>query len=163
MTSPATDATPGPLEDADWVALSAPFTKALIRQLRAHDTSGAWERKSDAEVLARYILTREQLRAMPLIADPGPEVMWRIEQFWSALGLAVEETSGLIGTPMVKLSHEGFGRAILIVGRLVAVSRIMRDAHRFGFGSLEALAAEGERLVTDAVRSIEQFSEAARA
>lgn len=163
MTSTPTAETPAPLENADWVALSAPFTKALIRQLRAHDTSGAWERKSDAELLARYIVTREQRRAMPVIADPGPDVMWRIDQYWSALGLAVEEATGLIGTPIVKLTHEGFGRAILIVGRLVAVTRIMRDAHRFGFESLAKLAADGEKLVGEAIRSIEEFSETARA
>jgi probable nitrogen fixation protein len=149
--------------DADWVALSTPFMKALVRQLRAHDTTGTWERKSDPELLARYLLSREQRRAMPVIADPRPEVLWRIDQFWAAAGLAVEQATGLIATPLVKLTHEGFGRGVLIAGRLVAASRILRDAHRFGFESLEKLAADGEKLVAEAVASIEEFPEAARA
>lgn len=148
--------------DAEWTALSTPFVKCLIRQLRAHDTTGTWERKTDAELLNRYLVSPEQRRAMPLIADPGPEVIWRLEQFWSAAGLAVEQATGLIATPLIKLSHEGFGRGVLIVGRLVAASRIMRDVHRFGFPTLEKLAADGEKLVAAAVAAIETYPEAAR-
>jgi probable nitrogen fixation protein len=77
---------------------------------------------------------------MPVIADPDSKTLWRVEQFYSAAGLAVEHATGVIATPLVKLTHEGFGRALLIAGRLVAVSRILRDVHRFGFGSLSRLA-----------------------
>jgi probable nitrogen fixation protein len=148
--------------DADWTALSSPFVKCLIRQLRAHDTTGTWESKSDVELLGRYLISREQRRAMPVIADPSREVVWRLEQFWSAAGLAVEQATGLIATPLIKLSHEGFGRGVLIVGHLVAASRIMRDVHRFGFETLEKLAADGEKLVATAVASIAKFPDAAR-
>ena len=99
---------------------------------------------------------------MPVIADPDSRQLWRIEQYWAAAGLAVEQASGIIATPMVKLTHEGFGRAVLIAGRLVAASRILRDVHRFGFESLSKLAAEGEKLVGEAMQSIEKFPEAAR-
>jgi probable nitrogen fixation protein len=63
---------------------------------------------------------------------------------------------------MLKLTHEGFGRAVLIVGRLVAASRILRDVHRFGFESLSKLASEGEKLVREAVELIEKFPEPAQ-
>lgn len=150
------------VSDEDAAALASPFGRALVRQLRAHDTTGVWERKSDVELLAPYVVTREQRRSMPVIADPDARQLWRIEQFWAAAGLAVEQASGIIATPLVKLTHEGFGRAILITGRLVAVSRILRDVHRFGFESLSKLAAEGGKLVDEAVRAIDKFPEAAR-
>jgi len=150
------------VSDEDVAALASPFVRALVRQLRAHDTTGAWERKSDVELLAPYVVTREQRRSMPVIADPDARQLWRIEQFWAAAGLAVEQASGIIASPMVKLTHEGFGRAILITGRLVAVSRILRDVHRFGFESLSKLAAQGEKLVNEAVQAIDRFPEAAR-
>jgi probable nitrogen fixation protein len=148
--------------DAETEALSTPFVRALVRQLRAHDTSGMWEKKPDTELLAPYVLSREQRRAIPVIADPDPKTMWRVEQFYCAVGLATEQVSGVIAAPIVKLTHEGFGRAVLIAGRLVVVNRFMRDVHRFGFDSLSKLAAEGEKLVGEAVAMIEQFPEVAR-
>lgn len=161
MTTTATSPASA-VSDEDAAALASPFGRALVRQLRAHDTTGVWERKSDVELLAPYVVTREQRRSMPVIADPDARQLWRIEQFWAAAGLAVEQASGIIASPLVKLTHEGFGRAILITGRLVAVSRILRDVHRFGFESLSKLAAEGGKLVDEAVRAIDEFPEAAR-
>jgi probable nitrogen fixation protein len=151
-----------PTDDPEAVALASPFVRALVRQLRAHDTSGAWDGKADAEVLAGYIVTREMRRSMPLIADPDAKTLWRIEQFYNALGLRIEQSTGLIATPLLKLTHEGFGRVVLIAGRLVVTSKIIRDAHRFGFETMEKLAAEGEKLAVEAARAIEQYPEVAR-
>ena len=47
----------------------------------------------------------------------------------------------------MKVSHEGFGRVVLIAGRLVVFAKSLRDVHRFGFESLEKLAAEGAKVV----------------
>ena len=154
--------TPALAEDTDATALATPFVRALVRQVRAHDTTGFWETKSDAKLLQGFVVTREQRRAMPVIADPDAKTLWRVEQFYSAAGLAVEQATGLIATPLVKLTHEGFGRAVLIAGRLVVVSRILRDVHRFGFESLSRLAAEGEKLVAEAAKLIDEFPDVAR-
>ena len=148
--------------EADAAALATPFVCALVRLLRAHDITGAWERKSDAELLAPYVVTREQRRAAPVIADPDARQLWRIEQYWAAAGLAVEQATGLIATPMVKLTHEGFGRVVLIAGRLVVASRVLRDVHRFGFETLSKLAAEGGKLVNGAAEMIAKYPEPAR-
>ncbi len=150
-------------DDGDEAALASAFVRALVRQIRAHDTSGMWERKSDAELLSGYVLSREQRRAIPVIADPDPKTVWRIEQFWSAAGLALEQAGGPIATPVVKLTHEGFGRALLICGRLVVASRVMRDVHRFGFDSFTKLASEGEKLINEAMETLKEFPDAARA
>jgi probable nitrogen fixation protein len=64
--------------------------------------------------------------------------------------------------PMMKMSHEGFGRLILTTGRLIVVNKHLRDVHRFGFESLEKLAAEGTKFVDAGVEMIEKFPDVAR-
>ena len=46
---------------------------------------------------------------------------------------------------------------ILTVGRLVVISKSLRDVHRFGFDSFEKLAEAGEKLVEDAKTWIELY------
>ncbi|PSB05469.1 hypothetical protein C7B76_31390, partial [filamentous cyanobacterium CCP2] len=57
------------------------------------------------------------------------------------------------------LSHEGFGWALIFSGRLLLVSRTLRDAQRFGFDSLEKLAIEGEKLTESGIALAHCFSE----
>ncbi len=142
-------------------AMETPFVVELIKQWRAQDAHGAWDGKTDADLLAPYIVTREQRREMPIIGDPDPEVLWRLELFYNAVGLSIERRTKVMVTPMMKMSHEGFGRLVLLAGRLVAVNKQLRDVHRFGFESMEILAEEGEKLVAAGVGMIEQFADAA--
>ena len=141
--------------------MQAPIVRELVKQWRAQDTHGVWDGKSDATLLEPYILTREQRRAMPLMGDPDPETLWRLELFYNAVGLAIERATGVMVAPMMKMSHEGFGRLILTAGRLIAVNKQLRDVHRFGFESLEKLAAEGGKLVAAGVEMIEKYPELA--
>ncbi|MFZ3043198.1 MAG: NifX-associated nitrogen fixation protein [Thiobacillus sp.] len=138
------------------------FVKELIKQWRAQDAHGAWEGKSDATLLAPYIVTKEQRRQMPIIDDPDPETLWRVELYYNAIGLAIERATGVMVTPMMKMSHEGFGRMVLLAGRLVAVNKQLRDVHRFGFESMEKLAEEGEKQVAAGIAMVEQFPGAAK-
>jgi hypothetical protein len=46
---------------------------------------------------------------------------------------------------------------VLIAGRLIVFNKQVRDAHRFGFNSLEKLAAAGTKAVTEAVEMIRKF------
>lgn len=148
---------------ADAAALSSGFTKMLVRQVRAHDAFGAWDKKSDSELLADFIVTRKQRRSMPIIADPDAKTLWRLELFYNAVSLTIAEDSGIVPTPIIKLSHEGYGRVVLIAGRLVVIGRQLRDVHRFGFETLTHLAAEGEGLVASGLAALRQFPEVAKA
>lgn len=139
----------------------SPFVKELIKQWRAQDTHGAWEGKDNAALLAPYIITKEQRKEMPIIGDPDPETIWRLELFYNAIGLAVERGTGIMVSPMMKMHHEGFGKMILTAGRLVVVNKHLRDVHRFGFESMEKLAAEGEKQVAAAVEMIRKFPDVA--
>jgi probable nitrogen fixation protein len=59
------------------------------------------------------------------------------------------------------MHHEGFGRQVLIAGRLIVFNKQVRDAHRFGFNSLEKLSAAGTKAVTEAVEMIRKFPDVA--
>jgi probable nitrogen fixation protein len=148
---------------ADAEALATPFLQTLVRLIRAQDTYGAWDGKSDAQILADYIVTKEQRRAIPIMGDPDPDILWRVEQYYAAIGLAIEKDTGLVASPMMKMHHEGFGRVVLTSGKLVVLSKHLRDVHRFGFDSLTALTAEGGKQVAAGVAAIQQYPEVARA
>jgi probable nitrogen fixation protein len=150
-----------PLDEAALVA-NDPFLRELVKQWRAQDSHGAWEGKPDTALLAPYVLNAEQRRALPLIGDPDPETLWRLELFHNAVGLAIERATGCMVSPLMKMHHEGFGRVVLTAGRLVVVNRHLRDVHRFGYPSLVKLAAAGSQLVADGVAMIERFPEVAR-
>jgi probable nitrogen fixation protein len=135
------------------------FLRQLIKVWRAQDTHGSWDRKSDETLLAPYVITREQRREIPIIGDPDPDTMWRLELFYNAVGLAIERVTGQMVSPMMKFSHEGFGRLVMTAGRLIVINKHLRDVHRFGFESMEKLSAEGDKLVVEGVAMIRRFPE----
>ena len=148
--------------DDDALVAQNPFLKTLVKIWRAQDAHGSWERKSDAKLLSEYIVTKEERKKIPIIADPDPDTIWRLELFYNAIGLEIEAASKVMISPMLKMSHEGFGRMVLIGGRLIVVNKQLRDIHRFGFETFAKLAEEGEKMVKSGVEMIDQFPEAAR-
>ncbi len=141
--------------------LAAQFLKTLVMLFRAEDSYGAWEGKSDETILAPFVLDKEARAAIPIMGDPDPDTLWRLELFYKAVGITVEKQTGHIASPIMKMSHEGFGRMVLTTGRLVVVSKHLRDVHRFGFPSLEKLAADGAKIVEEAVALIRKYPEVA--
>ena len=137
------------------------FAKELVQQIRAEDTHGSWERKTDYDLLEPFILDAEKRRAMPIIGDPDPDTLWRMNIYYGALCLAIERRCGKMVSPMMKMSHEGFGRMVLICGRLVVLNKSLRDVHRFGFPSFEKLNGKAEKVIEDAIAMIERFPEVA--
>jgi probable nitrogen fixation protein len=164
MTAEATlsDSTEAPADANDAGNLSTPFVQQLIKQMRAQDIHGTWESKSDLELLKPYIHTAEERRALPILGDPDPETLWHLEIFYNAIAVAIERETGQMVSPMMKMSHEGFGRMVLIAGRLVVVNKQLRDVHRFGFPSLAKLAAAGGKFFDEAVTMIRTYPEVAQ-
>ena len=137
-----------------------PFCCELVRQVRARDSYGMYDGKADAELLAPFIVDKSKL---PIIGDPDPQVLARLEQFYAAVALAIEKRSGIMAAPLMHVTGEGFGRVILTCGRLVAVSKTLRDVHRFGFADLDKLERAGTALVEDGFNWINRFNDAATA
>jgi len=156
MTADALEMRGGQMIDSD-------FLTQLAAVIRAEDSYGQWDGKDDAELMAEFIVTREERRDIPIIGDPDPDVLWRITKFYDAIGLMIEKRSGSMASQMQKMSHEGFGRIVLIAGKLVVVSKHLRDVHRFGFESWAKLAEAGDALIDSAVAVIDAYPDAARA
>ncbi|CAA7620969.1 conserved hypothetical protein [Candidatus Terasakiella magnetica] len=140
-----------------------PFIKSLLMLIRAHDGSGAWETTPDEEILAPFIVTKEQRREIPLMGDPDPDILWRVELYYNAIALAIEHRTGCATAPIMKIHHEGWGRMLLTAGRLVVVNAYLRDLHRFGFDSVEAMAAKAVKIIEDGAATIGRFPEVAAA
>ena len=139
------------------------FLTQLAAVIRAEDSYGQWDDKTDADIMSEFIVTKEERREIPIIGDPDPDVMWRIGKYYDAIGLLIEKRTGCMASQMQKMSHEGFGRIVLIAGKLVVVSKHLRDVHRFGFENWAKLAEAGDKVVSDAAAIIEKFPDAARA
>ena len=142
---------------SDEAYLATPFVQQLIKQLRAQDINGTWGSKSDLQLLKPYIHTAEERRAMPILGDPDPETLWHLELFYNAIAVAIERETGQMVSPMMKMSHEGFGRMVLLAGRLVVINKQLRDVHRFGFASLAKLSVAGTKFFDEAVTMIRTY------
>ncbi|MCE1172600.1 MAG: NifX-associated nitrogen fixation protein, partial [Azovibrio sp.] len=61
----------------------------------------------------------------------------------------------------VHLTHEGFGRALITVGKLVVIDKTLRDVHRFGFPSLSKMKDEADKLLGVALERVGMYPEVA--
>ncbi|GAB2586848.1 NifX-associated nitrogen fixation protein [Nitrincola alkalisediminis] len=140
-----------------------PFIAEMIRQTRAFDSYGVHEQLSPFELLQPYIVTKAQRREMPIIGDPDEEILARLKAYYSAIAMRIEAGCGSMATPLFSLSHEGFGRVIISVGKLLVLDRSLRDVHRFGFESMDGLCEQADTLVNAALSIIRQHPDAAAA
>lgn len=138
------------------------FLKAIVQQIRANDPYGTYRSWSDELLLKPYVVTKAQKREISVEGDVDPITKGRILAFYRAIASCIETETGQLAQVVIDLSHEGFGWALVFCGRLLVVSRTLRDAQRFGFDSLEKVAAEGEKLVQSGVDYINRFPDVAK-
>jgi probable nitrogen fixation protein len=141
--------------------LQAEFVKEIAKQLRAIDTYDTYQGWSDAKVLDPLILTKERKREIPIVGDPDETTIARVKAFYNSVASLIERQTKLMAVPVVNLTHEGFGRAFVIVGKLIVVDKTLRDVHRFGFPSFAKLNEEGDKLVGKALELIQAYEEVA--
>lgn len=137
------------------------FIKEMLRQTRALDSYGTWDGQPAEQLLAPYVLTRERKAEIPLVGDPDEETLSRVKAFYNAIAVLIEKECGMMAVPLVHLSHEGFGRVMITVGKLVALDRTLRDVHRFGFDSLSKMKTEADKLLSVALEIIGGYPEVA--
>lgn len=130
------------------------FTTSLLSLIRAQDRSGAWEGIPDDELLAPFIVTKAEKRQMPMFGDPDPDILWRVELYYQAIAWEVEKQCGRQVSPLLKIHHEGWGRVVLIAGRLVALDVHVRELARFGFESKDTMRTKAQALITEAANRI---------
>jgi len=148
---------------AEGALRSEPFLEALDGLVQAEEEEGGRERLTMADRLRPFTLTKEERRAIPIIGDPDPETLHKVELFYRAVAQLVEERSGLAVPLMMKMSHEGFGRVVMTAGKLIVFAKSLRDVHRFGHDGFDGLAREGEKSVAHALSAIAAYPAVARA
>ena len=127
--------------------LGTDFAKEMVRQMRAVDTYGTYDEWPVEKILDPFVLTKEKKQEIPVVGDPDEIVMSRVKAFYNALSAMIEKECGLMAVPMLNLTHEGFGRAIITVGKLVVMDKTLRDVHRFGFPTLSKMKDEADKLL----------------
>ncbi len=141
--------------------LSTDFIKEMVKQMRAIDSYGTYDGWPVDRILAPYVVTKEQRRAIPVIGDPDDIMLARIRAFYNAISCLVEKECGLMAVPMVNITHEGFGRVVITVGKLVVMDKVLRDVHRYGYESLSKMKDEGDKLLSVALEIIGKHPEVA--
>ena len=141
--------------------LQSTFVIEMVRQMRAIDPYGHYDALSTTELLEPFILTKEKKREIPIIGDPDEMIIARVKVFYNAISAMIEAECGLMAVPLVNLTHEGFGRALITVGKLVVMDRTLRDVHRFGFPSLSKMKDEADAILSVALELVGTHSKVA--
>ena len=128
--------------------LSTDFIQEMVKQMRAVDSYGTYDGWPAERVLAPYVLTKEQKREIPIIGDPDEILLARIKCFYNAIASLIEKECGQMAVPMINITHEGFGRGVITVGKLVVMDKTLRDVHRYGYESLSKMKDEGDKLLS---------------
>ena len=141
--------------------LGTDFAKEMVRQMRAIDTYGTYDSWPLSKILDPFVLTKERKQEIPVVGDPDEVTMSRVKAFYNAISAMIEKECGLMAVPMLNLTHEGFGRAIITVGKLVVMDKTLRDVHRFGFPSLSKMKDEADKLLSVALEIVGQYPKVA--
>lgn len=137
------------------------FIKEMVKQMRAIDSYGTYDGWPVERILAPYVLNKDQRRAIPVIGDPDEETLSRVRAFYNAIAALIEKECGLMAVPLVNITHEGFGRALITVGKLVVMDRTVRDVHRYGFDSLSKMKDEADKYLSVALEIVGKYPDVA--
>lgn len=149
------------LPELDAGLATSDFIKEMSRQTRALDSYGTFDGWPVERVLAPFIVTKEQRREIPVIGDPDDVILARVRAFHNAIAAMIEKECGLMAVPLINITHEGFGRALITVGKLVVMDRTLRDVHRFGFDSYPKMKDEADKHLAVALEIVGKYPDVA--
>ena len=141
--------------------LTTDYIKEMVKQMRAIDSYGTYDDWTVEQILAPYVKTKEERRQIPVIGDPDEEILARVKCYYNAIAVLIEKECGHMAVPMVNITHEGFGRALITVGKLVVMDRTVRDVHRFSFDSLSKMKDEADKLLSVALEIVGKYPDVA--
>ena len=137
--------------------LETDFIREMVRQMRALDSYGQFDGQPAAKLLDPFVMTPARKAEIPVVGDPDDVTLSCIKAFYNGIAVLIEKECGLMAVPLVHLSHEGFGRVLITVGKLVVLDRTLRDAHRFCFESLSKMKHEADKHLAVALEIIGKF------
>ncbi len=143
--------------------MTSDIVTEMLKQLRALDTYDTYDGWSDEKVIDPLVLTKERKREIPIVGDPDEITLARVKAYYNSIASLIEKKSGLMAVPVINITHEGFGRALVLVGKLIVVDKVLRDVHRFGFPSLADLNEKTDVALEKALGLITQYREVAEA
>lgn len=141
---------------------TSPILQEIVRQLRAADPYGTYRTWSDELLLKPFVVTKAQKRQISLEGEVDPAVRSRILIYYRAIAALIEKETGLLAQVVLDLNSEGFGWVLVFSGRLLLVVNTLRDAHRFGFESLEQLTEKATALIDKGIQLARTYPEVGR-
>ena len=134
------------------------YIDTLIGQVRALDQFGTWTHKTDEDILTeKYVKSKEDLKNIPVIADIDEMQIQDIRLIFQAIALAFEKKIGIMCSVVMEMSHEGFGRAVVIADKIVIVNKFFKDAHRYSFRTYDDLVKEGNKMLDNAIKIYTEY------
>jgi probable nitrogen fixation protein len=134
------------------------FIETLISQTRALDQFGTWAKKSDEEILSeKYVKSKEDMKNIPIIADIDEMQIKDIRLIFQSIALGFELKTGIMCSVVMEMSHEGFGRAVVLAEKIVVTNKFFKDAHRYSFRTYDALVSEGGKMLKDAIEIYQTY------
>jgi probable nitrogen fixation protein len=144
------------------VPTTSPILQEIVRQIRAADPYGTYRSWSDELLLKPFVVTKAQKRLISVEGEVDPIVRGRILTYYRAIAALIEQETGLLAQVVLDLNGEGFGWVLIFSGRLLLVVNTLRDAHRFGFDSLEHLSAKATALIDKGIQLAQTYPEVGR-
>ncbi len=138
--------------------------KEIVNQIRAYDTYGTWEKKSDHDILNHLFLTKPEKQASLSLmghCEVDPKALLKLHAYFKAIGVLIEKSSGLLTSVVINLDEEGNGIVLIYSGRLILVNKSIRDANKFRFKSLDEMALQAQKFIDKALELVEKYSEVA--
>ncbi|HBB36091.1 MAG TPA: hypothetical protein DDZ80_25450 [Cyanobacteria bacterium UBA8803] len=136
--------------------LSTPFLKELARQIRAQDNTGLYQTHSNESLLQTLILSQSTSN---IRGNEDKIAQQRIANFYQAIAARLEQETGQLAQTFINVNPQKPGWVHIFCGRLLVLSKMLRDVHSFGFDSLEKLATEGEKLTQVAIELAQDYFE----
>ncbi|MGE4266464.1 MAG: DUF269 domain-containing protein [Deferribacterales bacterium] len=134
------------------------FKDALITKIRSHDPHNIWKNVADDTLMTRYyVLTKEDKKKIDVFASISPETVAKIRLYYEAVALYAEEQCGKMVITVLDINTEGFGRALLVYEDYIFLQKFHRNAHKFGFSTLEEVVDEGEMLTVKALENAKRI------
>jgi len=141
---------------------TSPILQEIVRQMRAADPYGTYRAWSDELLLKPFVVTKAQKRQISLEGEVDPGVRSRILIYYRAIAALIEKETGLLAQVVLDLICDGFGWVLVFSGRLLLVVNTLRDAHRFGFESLEQLTEKATALIDKGIHLARTYPEVGR-
>lgn len=134
------------------------FRDVLITKIRSHDPHNIWKNVADDTLMTRYyVLSKEDKKKIDAFSAISPETVAKIRLYYESVALYVEEQSGKMIITVLDINTEGFGRALLVYEDFIFLQKFHRNAHKFGFATLEEVLEEGETLAAKAIEKSKSF------